>query len=81
MKHKIKLAPIVASCNKRRYKTRLDALLGLSRCDGSRNGGREETRSYKCDRCNGWHLTSQIQKDQKDKHETYFYTSNSKPTC
>lgn len=56
-----------STCGKRRYPTRIDALIELStiqltearnRHDG-RTVRREERRPYACERCRGWHLTSE----------------------
>lgn len=55
------------TCKKRRYRTELDALLALSRTEAAarrhrrhaRAATRGEVRSYRCDLCKAWHLTSQ----------------------
>ena len=48
---------------KRRYETRVDALLVVARARGTalRNAHtrRAEQRAYRCPDCRGWHTTSQ----------------------
>lgn len=54
-------------CTKRRYRTRVDALLALSRTQHAaavharhqKANDRAEQRAYRCPACLGWHLTSQ----------------------
>lgn len=41
---------------KRRFRDRTEAAVALKRAHG---WGRDETRSYQCPFCNGFHLTSQ----------------------
>lgn len=56
----------MAQCRKRRYKTKTDAMIALSRTQlreatsrkHTRSTDREETRYYHCPHCRGWHLTS-----------------------
>lgn len=50
----------MSGCGKRRFDTKLDAMLALSRCV-SKNGkcNRWETRYYYCERCGAWHLTKE----------------------
>lgn len=49
-----------ARCTKRRYRSRVDALLALARIQyrDSSNRDKREQRAYRCSRCFGWHLTS-----------------------
>lgn len=47
------------ACRKRRYHSRVDALIALSSTQMSNNPKRQESRAYFCKRCKGWHLTSQ----------------------
>jgi len=55
----------VCPSGKLRYRSRLGALLALSRLQGDaardrrqREGRRAETRVYECNLCQGWHLSS-----------------------
>lgn len=43
-------------CRKVRYRTQLDAKIVLARLTWK---DRDERRAYPCQRCRGWHLTSQ----------------------
>lgn len=47
-------------CPKRRYRSRVDALIAMSSIQGRDNSTRSksERRAYKCPQCRGWHLTS-----------------------
>jgi len=47
-------------CKKQRFKSRIDALIALSRIQWRDKSWRpkQETRAYLCERCYGWHLTS-----------------------
>jgi hypothetical protein len=60
---------------KKAYRTRLDALLALSRCDGSRNPKRHESRVYSWH--GRWFLTSMpeqcIKASQKTAPNTVSY--------
>lgn len=44
---------------KRRFRDRIAAQLALAESKTRRSSHREETRAYCCERCRGWHLTSQ----------------------
>lgn len=44
---------------KQRYRDRIAALLALSKISGETNRVRIERRAYRCEKCRGWHLTSQ----------------------
>lgn len=58
---------------KLRYRDRVDALIALSRASEKasryrhQHEKRRESRAYLCDRCKGWHLTSQPAR--KEPHE------------
>lgn len=41
-------------CKKKKYKTKLEAMLILARCNSNQ---RLETRFYFCKECNAYHLT------------------------
>lgn len=46
-------------CGKRKYRSRMDAMLALANTQGSRRSNRRnEKRIYRCPDCGGWHLTS-----------------------
>lgn len=46
-------------CGKRKYNSRMDAMLALANTQGYRSTNkRDEKRVYKCPDCGGWHLTS-----------------------
>jgi hypothetical protein len=54
-------------CRKRRFRTKVDAMLALARTQGAANANarhgakaakRTESRHYRCPTCKGWHLTS-----------------------
>lgn len=49
------------TCQKWRYRTRVDALIALANIQGRDDPKRAKTerRAYRCERCRGWHLTSQ----------------------
>jgi hypothetical protein len=44
-------------CRKVRYRSKLEAMLALSRCVSSISKKRLETRYYWCRECNAYHLT------------------------
>ena len=48
------------TCKKRKFKTKIDAMLALAsaRWSGQTHGNRNEVRVYKCPFCHKWHLTS-----------------------
>jgi hypothetical protein len=47
-----------ATCaRKRRYWSKVDALVTAQRCVGKRGG---KLRAYRCYTCQGWHLTKQV---------------------
>jgi hypothetical protein len=48
------------TCSKIRYRDRVAALLALaSTARNEQRREKNEKRAYRCDRCRGWHLTSQ----------------------
>lgn len=53
-------------CRKKRYPTRVDALLALASTSRKRHTRREkdEKRAYECERCGKWHLTSQEERER-----------------
>ena len=55
------------TCHKRRYRSRVDALLALATIqarDDTRRG-KTESRAYRCPDCRRWHLTSQRPRKEK----------------
>lgn len=48
----------VRTCGKRRFRDHSEAVSALQRID-AREGELAPVRAYECDRCHGWHLTSQ----------------------
>lgn len=50
----------MSDCTKIRYRTRVDALIALSRLQrkDSTRRAKLEQRAYRCPNCRGWHLTS-----------------------
>lgn len=57
------------TCSKRRYRTRVDALLHLAKIEGNvrRHGqsNKAPVRAYRCPNCRGWHLTSMRHKPRR----------------
>lgn len=52
----------IRPCRKRRYRDHKEAVHALHACQNQHRIGnhrRQETRSYECYRCRGFHLTSQ----------------------
>lgn len=57
------------TCRKRRYPTRVDAMIALADIDrraAQGNENRDEIRAYRCPRCKGWHVTSQPKGSDND---------------
>jgi hypothetical protein len=55
----------MACREKRRYRTKLDAEIALSRVDAATAGAHDTQRPvrvYRCPHCRGWHLTSQARR-------------------
>lgn len=56
---------------KDKYDTQMDAEIVKSRIQGQVTGHRkmsyreEPSRTYQCEFCSGWHLTSQVERDGK----------------
>jgi len=58
------LLPMTMCRDKIRYRDRIAALMALAstrRSDSSRRA-KTESRAYRCNHCNGWHLTSKLRR-------------------
>ena len=55
------------TCTKRRYRTRVDALIALAAIQGRDDARRSKTesRAYRCPTCHGWHLTSRRPREEE----------------
>ena len=47
------------TCRKIRYRDEIAANLALAKLQRQGKAGHDETRAYRCEKCGGWHLTSQ----------------------
>lgn len=47
------------TCRKIRYRDEIAANLALAKLQRQGKTGHDETRAYRCEKCGGWHLTSQ----------------------
>jgi hypothetical protein len=47
------------ACGKKRYRDHQEAVQALRRLREHSERGRIPARAYQCNRCGGWHLTSQ----------------------
>lgn len=45
-------------CTKARYRTNLDAKIALAKVGARRDNSHEESRTYYCDECKAYHLSS-----------------------
>lgn len=46
------------TCRKLRYRDEIAANLALATLQRQGKTGHHETRTYRCEKCRGWHLTS-----------------------
>lgn len=42
-----------------RFRNKLDAKIAMASTQRAKGSNREENRTYRCEMCHGWHLTSQ----------------------
>jgi len=49
----------MSGCAKTRYRDEIAAKLALAKLARQGKQGHDECRAYRCEKCAGWHLTSQ----------------------